>query len=509
MSGPVQGRLKDRLDHLPLEEKEASALRSPTRDMATDAFPLSYAQERLWFLDQLQPGTATYNIPVELRLPGPLNVAALTWSFNEIVRRHEILRTTFAMQNGKPVQIVVGELKAALAVIDLQGHPTDEREAIAKRLAREEAQRGFDLERGPLLRISLLRLGARDHVLLLTMHHIIGDGWSFEILFQELGILYEAACRGKSSPLAPLPVQYADFAVWQRKRSTETHLAKELEYWRRRLAGAPTELALPTDHVRPAMQSHAGMTLAFQCSKELANALARISRAAGGSLFMVLLAAFKVLLLRYTGQADLVVGTPMANRNRAEIEGLIGFFVNMMVLRTDLSGNPTFRELLRRVKDVTLGAYDHADVPFERVVEELQPNRTLSRNPIFQVVFALQNTSVRPSRTAASPATTAPSGTRPANTNPALAGNGTAKFDLVLAMGQTESGLVGTIEYSTDLFELKTIQLMQRHFVDILQAIADDQEIRVLDIPLRTRPENSSRNSIRCSHGDESEHFHL
>ena len=226
-------------------------------------------------------------------------------------------------------------------------------------------------------------------------------------------------------------------------------------------------------------------------------------------LFMVLLAAFKVLLLRYTGQADLVVGAPMANRNRAEIEGLIGFFVNMLVLRTDLSGNPSFREVLRRVKDVTLGAYDHADMPFERLVEELQPDRSLSRNPIFQVVFALQTASVLPPRTAASPATTPASEIRPGNANTAVTGIGTAKFDLVLAMGEMDSGLVGAFEYSTDLFELKTVHQMQRHFADILRGIAEDQEIRVLDIPLRTSTENLSRKSIRCNQGDERERFYL
>jgi hypothetical protein len=497
--------LEHRLELLSLEQKRAMAVRLlRQRAMAVDAFPLSYAQERLWFLDQLQPGTATYNIQAALRFPGPLNIEALTGSFNEIVRRHEILRTTFGTRDGEPVQIVAPELTLALPVTDLQHcRSAEEREAQARRLTMEEARWGFDLGCGPLLRVRVLRLGTYDHVLLLTMHHIIGDGWSFGILFQELTTLYEAACRGNRSPLPPLKVQYGDFAVWQRKWLTDARLATELEYWRQRLAGAPMELALPTDHPRPAVQSHAGMTLAFRCPRELTDRLVRIGRQAGGSLFMVVLAAFKVLLYRYTGQADLVIGTPMANRNRAELEALIGFFVNMLVLRTDLSGEPSFREVLRRVKDVTLGAYDHADTPFERLVEELQPDRSLGRNPIFQVAFALQNVPLGPVSTAAAPQSDSPSH----DADPVVAGIGPAKFDLLLAMGETEGGLVGTFEYSTDLFEPATIGQMQRQFCAILQAIAEDQDVRVLDIPLRTNTTNASRQAVRRNHEDETNHF--
>jgi hypothetical protein len=494
-----------------LDQKRALAARLlRQRAMVVDAFPLSYAQERLWFLDQLQPGTATYNIPMALRFSGPLNVDALAWSFNEVVRRHEILRTTFVTQNGEPVQIAAPELTLQIPVTDLQRfHDAEERETKAGRLATAEARRGFDLGRGPLLRVSVLRLAAHDHMLLLTMHHIVGDGWSFGILFQELKTLYEAACQGNRSPLPPLTVQYADFAVWQRKWLTEARLAKEMAYWRQRLAGAPMELALPHDHPRPAVQSHAGMTLSFQCSRELTDRLVQIGRDAGGTLFMVLLAAFKVLLYRCSGQADLVVGTPMANRNRAEIEGLIGFFVNMLVLRTDLSGDPSFRDVLRRVKDATLGAYDHANLPFERLVEELQPNRSLSLNPIFQVVFALQNLPVSRVKTDTSPAAAPASDTRRHNMDSVVAGIGTAKFDLLLAFGEMEDGLVGTLEYSIDLFELATIRQMQRHYSQVLAAIAQDQDTLVLSISLEKDNWNGAHAPIQRDQRDEAEHFNF
>lgn len=500
--------IRNPFDHLSLEEKRALVARLlRKRAKALDAFPLSYAQERLWFLDQLQPGTATYNIPMALRFPGPLDVQALAWSFNEIVRRHEILRTTFATQNGEAVQIIASDLALPLPVNDLEDRPAEEREAIAERLAREEARRGFDLGHGPLIRVSLLRFGPQDHMLLLTMHHIIGDGWSFGILFRELTTLYQAACRGDRSPLPPLRIQYADFAVWQRKWLTEARLAKQVEYWRQKLTGAPAELGLPTDRPRPAEQSHAGMTLSFQCSRQMTDRLVQIGREAGGTLFMALLAAFKVLLHRYTGQADLVVGTPMANRNSAEIEGLIGFFVNMVVLRTDLSGNPSFRQVLRRVKEVTLGAYDHADVPFERLVEELQPDRSAGRSPIFQVVFALQNVPVFPVGAAAAPPAAAGADGEPRQGEPVAGGMGIAKFDLLLSMGETPAGLVGAFEYSTDLFDLPTIRQMQRHFAEILAAVTRDQDVRVLDIPLQAGGGQGSQGPVRCDHHDESECF--
>jgi hypothetical protein len=472
---------------------------------AVDAFPLSYAQERLWFLDQLQPGGSNYNIPVALRFQSPLHVRALEWSLNEIVRRHEILRTTFATQDGGPVQVVAPELALRLAVHDLQDYPAEGREAEAHRLAMEEARGGFELGRGPLIRVKLLRLGAQDHILLLTMHHIISDGWSFGILLKELKALYEAACRGNPSPLAPLPIQYADYAVWQRKWLTETRLKEEIEYWRGRLAGVPEVLALPTDRPRPAVQSSAGAAHAFRCPPDVSEGLVRIARAAGGTLFMVLLAAFKVLLYRYTGQSDLVVGTPMANRTRTELEGLIGFFINMLVLRTDLSGNPSFRDVLRRVKEVTLSAYDHAEVPFERIVEELQPDRSVSSNPIFQVAFALQNAPTFPAGAANKEE---PSQGRAERADePPSAGIGTSKFDLVLAMGETPDGLAGAFEYSTDLFDPATIRQMQHHFTTILEVIAQDQETPVLDIPLPTNSRSGSRPSARASQADDAECF--
>lgn len=470
-----------KVEHLSPEEKRAllAQLLREKADKAGDAFPLSYAQERLWFLDQLQPGSPTYNIPLALRYPAPLNVKALRWTFNEIVRRHEILRTTFAIEDGEPVQIVAPQLDLQLPTVELSGRSSTEREAEARLLSLEEARLGFDLGRGPLLRVTLLRLGVQDHVLLITMHHIISDAWSFAILLRELRSLYEAACHGQRSSLPPLTIQYADFAVWQRKWLTRTRLAEEVEHWRKRLAGAPA-LTLPTDRPRAAGQNHPGMTYPFRCSKEVSDRLAQIGRHEGGTLFMVLLAAFKVLLYRYTGQSDLVLATPIANRNRTEIEGLIGFFVNMLVLRTDLQGSPTFREVLWRVKGVTLDAYNHAEVPFEKLVEEIRPDRSVTGNPIFQVVFSLQNVSMLPD--AALP--DAQRSAEPNRNDTATLGIGSAKFDLVVALGETPDGLMGAFEYSGDLFDQRTIRSMQEHFNQIMTIVAQDPDVRVLDIPL-------------------------
>ena len=334
-----------------LQEEGVSSSSTPTisRRNADEPVPLSFAQQRLWFLDQFQPGSPVYNIPAALRITAPLNAFALEQSLNEIVRRHEALRTTFAAVDGRPVQVIAPALRVPLPVTDLRGLPQTERETEATRLATQEAQHPFDLARGPLVRATLLRLGAGDHVLLLTMHHIVSDGWSMGVFFRELAVLYEAYATGKPSPLPELPVQYADFAQWQRQWLQGEVLAAHLTYWKQHLAGAPEVLELPTDRPRPAVQSFRGATYPFTLPPALSTALKTLSQREGVTLFMTLLAAFKTLLHRYTGQGDLVVGAPIANRTRAEIEGLIGFFVNTLVLRTDLSGNPRFGELLGRV----------------------------------------------------------------------------------------------------------------------------------------------------------------
>ena len=354
--------------------------------------PLSFAQQRLWFLDQLEPESALYNMPAAVRLSGVLVVAALERSLSELVRRHEALRTRFVARGGEPLQVVEEAAGVELPVTDLSEiRDAAEREAAAMRHCTEEARRPFDLGRGPLLRASLLRLGAEEHILLLTTHHIVSDGWSAGVMVGEVGRLYEAFSEGRESPLAELAVQYTDYAVWQREWLSGELLAGQLEYWRQELAGLAPVLELPTDRPRPAVSSHRGAAESMLLGEELSGGLRELARAEGVTLFMLLLAGFEALLWRYTGQTDVVVGTDVAGRTREEVEGLIGFFVNQLVLRTNLSGELTFRELLGRVRQVCLGAYEHQEVPFERVVDELQPARQLNRNPLFQVKFTLQD----------------------------------------------------------------------------------------------------------------------
>ena len=358
--------------------------------------PLSFAQQRLYFLAQVNPENPFYNVDTTLELRGRLDVRALHRAINEVVRRHEALRTRFGVEHGAPMQVVAPSRTIRVAAYDLQALPVDERADEAVRLATVEGRRPFDLATGPLLRVSLLRLAPDHHVLVLAMHHIIADGWSMGVLGRELGALYAAFSAGRASPLADLEVQYADFAVWQREWLAGPVLDEQLGYWRGALAGlAP--LALPTDRPRPPVQTHAGRSVRFSVDAATAEGLHRVAREEGATLFMVLLAAFGVVLGRYAGQEDVAVGSPIANRNRTEIEGLIGFFVNTLVMRVDLSGDPSFAELVRRVREMALGAYAHQDLPFEKLVEELAPERDLARNPLFQVMFALQN-AARPDR---------------------------------------------------------------------------------------------------------------
>jgi amino acid adenylation domain-containing protein len=437
--------------------------------------PLSFAQQRLWFLDQLEPHRAVYNIPDSHYFKGPLNLAALERSLSEIVRRHEILRTTFQTVAGEPVQVIAAPQPLRLEVTDLSRLPAPEREAEAQRLADEEAQQPFDLARGPLLRMRLLKLDDTEHVLLLTMHHIISDGWSLGVLGRELTALYAAFSAGQSSPLVELGIQYADFAVWQREWLRGEVLEKQLGYWREQLGGELPVLELPTDRPRPARQSYRGAVEGLDLSEEVSRRLKEISREAGTTLFMTLLAIFNVLLWRYSRQDEIIIGTPIANRNRAETEELIGFFVNTLVLRTKLSGEMSFRELLEQVRETTLGAYEHQDVPFEKLVEELQPERSLSRQPVFQVMFTLQD-----------------------GGELKLAGlevswmeteSDVAKFDLSLAMAEGEGYLSGAIAYNSDLFDAATIKRMARHFELLLEGIVANPQQRLSELPLLTEAE--------------------
>ncbi|MCI0489790.1 MAG: amino acid adenylation domain-containing protein, partial [Blastocatellia bacterium] len=400
--------------------------------------PLSFAQERLWFLDQLEPESTAYNIFASVRLKGAINVLALERSFGEVVRRHESLRTTFSTIDGRPVQSVSSDANYNYLYEDLEAIPDPEREARALELLTEESERRFDLMRGPLFRVALVRLDEEDHIVLLVMHHIVSDGWSLGVLIREVSILYSAYSQDEPSPLPDLPVQYADFSIWQREWLRDEVLKEQLSYWKERLANLP-ELRLPTDRPRPMNQTFKGARESILLSKETSDALKSLSQRAGVTLFMTLLAAFKCLLLRLTGQEDIVVATGIANRSRGETEGLIGFFVNMLVLRTDLSGNPTFMDLLAREREVTLGAYAHQDLPFARLVEALQPERNLGGNPLFQVVFVLQN--------APMPALTLEGLT----ISPVVLESRTTHFDLTLEMLPTEEGLIGALDYSTDL----------------------------------------------------------
>lgn len=436
--------------------------------------PLSFAQQRLWFLAQLEPESPFYNIPAAVRLHGQLNRGALEQTFNEILRRHEALRMNFETVGGQPIALISPVTPLQLPLLDLSELRHTHKEAEVKQLALAEAQHPFNLKCDLLLRVKLLRLGKQEHVLLMTMHHIASDGWSIGVMLEEVATLYVAFCAGQPSPLPELPIQYADFAAWQRQWLQGEVLQAQTAYWRQQLEGAPAVLELPTDQPRPAVQTFRGASCAFKLSQELSLALNQLSQQAGSTLFMTLLAAFKVLLGRYTSHEDIVVGTPIANRHRAEIEGLIGFFVNTLVLRTDLSGNPSFKELLTRVREVALGAYAHQDLPFERLVEEIQPQRSLSHTPLFQVMFALQNA---PMSEIELPGLTL---------SPVASDSGTVQFDLTLTMEETTEGLVGTFEYNTDLFKVASIEQMQGCFQTLLEGIVTNPDQKLANLPLLT-----------------------
>ncbi len=439
--------------------------------------PLSFAQQRLWFLDQLQPNSPLYNLPIALRLVGTLNRAALEQSLRAIISRHEALRTNFVIVDGKPSQIIQIRTNWTLSIIDWQHLPTSEQEIATQQLAQQQAIQPFDLANQPLVRATLIVLSETEKVLLVCMHHVVSDAWSMGVFVQELAALYNAYSQGQPSPLAPLPIQYADFAIWQRQWLQGDVLQTQLSYWQQQLTNAPALLSLPTDRPRPAVQTFAGAYQKFVLSFDLTDGLTQLSQQQGVTLFMTLLAAFDTLLYRYTGQSDILVGSPIANRNRSEIEGLIGFFVNTLVMRTNLAGHPTFNELLLRVREIALGAYAHQDLPFEMLVEALQPQRDLGYTPLFQVMFALQNAPISEVELAGLTITSLP------------ASGATAKFDLSLLMQNTADGLVGVWEYSTDLFDASTIERMTGHFVTLLEGIVANPMQRISQLPLLTQVE--------------------
>jgi amino acid adenylation domain-containing protein len=431
-------------------------------------FPLSSAQQRLWFLDRIAPGNPFYNIPLAIPIRANLNVRALEQALDAIVARHESLRTTFRVINGEPCQLVNPSLDFKLPVTDLRSLPPTERETRTIELATEEARKSFDLERGPLLRGSLITRGWADHVLLLSMHHIVSDGWSMGILAEELTTLYQSFSVGLPANLPELPIQYADFAVWQREWLQGEVLEQQLDYWRKQLAGLPS-LEIPTDRPRPSILTYRGSFQPVELSTTLSTDVRRFAQTHSATPFMVLFAAFAVLLHRYSGQDDIVIGIPVANRNRAELEGLIGFFVNSLVLRVDLSGHPTFAELVSRVREMALGAYAHQDLPFEKLVEELQPPRDPSRNPLFQVTFQLVNTPTLRNATADS------------SRSQLQVQRGSAIFDIAFTLLDTENLFSGVLEYSTDLFDDATVARLERHFRQLLESALANPD---LSIPL-------------------------
>ena len=434
--------------------------------------PSSFAQQRLWFAHQLQPNSSAYNISSALRLRGELRVELLERATEEIVRRHEVLRTRFENVGGEPRQVIEVESRVGLPVVDLSGLESREREVEVRKQAQEESEGAFDLGRGPLLRVKLVRLGEQEHVLLVTMHHIVSDGWSMGIMVQECGELYQAYSEGRESGLAELEVQYGDYAVWQREWMRGEVLEEQLRYWRKQLGGVGV-LELPTDRPRPALQTNAGAIVPFVIREELSAGLKELSRREGVTLFMTLLGAFQVLLWRYSGERDIAVGAPIAGRRWKEIEGLIGFFVNTLVMRTKINGGESFGELLEGVRETTLEAYRHQDVPFEKLVEELQPERKLNTTPLFQVMFVLQNAPAGEVRLSGLTLSDLPSNTIAER-----------KFDLSMETMEYAGRIEGSLRYRTDLFDEITMRRMAGHWETLLQGMVQDSKKPVSCLPL-------------------------
>ena len=449
-----------------------TSLPPPSPALRPDRIPLSFAQKRLWFIDQMAPGEPLYNIPQAFRVRGDLNVPALEQSIGEVVRRHESLRTTFHSIDGQPFQQIADELSVPLPVVAIRGTNSAEREEQAWALAIEEARSPFDLAKSPLFRAKLLRFSVNDHLLLLTMHHIIGDRWSMGVLAEELSRIYEAFRNGWPSPLSPLQVQYPDFALWQQTCVDDAALQNAVAYWRKRLTGAPALIELPTDRPRPAVQRHRGSIVTHTLGRDLIDRLTGLSQAEGATLFMILLAGFQAVLARYSGQQDVVVGSPIAGRNYAEVESLIGFFVSTVALRGDLSGDPAFRSLLNRVREFTLDAYARQDVPFERTVEELAPDRSLSHNPVFQVVFALQNAPMEPLRLSG------------LQVDRISFDWGISLFDISCFAVHVPDGILLRAEYDSDLFDRQSITRLLQHYENLLHAAVRDPGLRLSELPL-------------------------
>ena len=466
-----------------LRERGVDSLRSRTiqRRGESDPCPLSIDQERLWFISRLEPDSPAYNLTTAVRVGGPLKIPVLKRSFDEVIKRHEILRTTFHARDGEPYQRIAPALSIKIPTMDLRFVPETRQGEVLQQIIRAESNRPFDLSVGPLLRARLLQFGETEHALVIVLHHIITDWWSFDLLWRELTTFYKAFSDGRPSPLAELPVQYADFALWQRLWLRGEVLESRLSYWKKQLAGAEFILELPTDRPRPPVQTYNGKRQYLEPPEQLWHGLRTLCREEKATLYMTLLAAFYTLLHRYTGRDDLIVGSPYANRSIFETEGLIGYLLNLLVLRADLSGDPTFRELLRRVRQVTLGAYDNNDLPLASLLQELQPPRDPSRNPLFQVSYVFTNswgtTFERSDLTL----------------TPIEVDNGQARFDLTLGIRNGEDAPLVIFEYNTDLFDDSTITRMMGHFQRLLEGIVADPEQRLSDLPLLTDAERRPR----------------
>jgi len=471
--------LENKTDRLPAEKRTLLAALLRKKAAVARQVPASFAQQRLWFLDQLDPGTPLYNISRAVQVKGRLNLQALTEALNFIVARHESLRTNFASIDDEAVQIIAPAREIQIELVDLGGLPQGDKKSEARRLVSQAARRPFNLSQDLLLRATLYRFDDQDQVLLLVLHHIVSDGWSMGILFRELETLYEAFSHSHPSPLPELSIQYGDFARFQRERLQGQVLEEQVNFWKQQLAGAPAVLELSTDRPRPVIQSFNGAHHISWVGKELTDSLNELSRREGVTLFMTLLAAFQAMLYRYTNQREIVVGTPIANRTRTEVEDLIGLFVNTLVVRTDFSGNPGFRKLLGRVREVALDGFAHQDVPFEKLVEELQPERSLGHMPLFQTLFALQNVPKSAWKLDRLDLTEFPFTKT------------TSKLDLSVYVGERPEGLILTFEYSTDLFDAVTIERMAANFQTLLEGIVLNPEQRISECPLLSKRERA------------------
>ena len=470
-------------------ERRSEMIRPRNRTLPT---PLSFAQERLWFLDQLNPGNTAYNLPLLMRFAEPCESAVLQRALDDLASRHDSLRTTFALVAGSPVQRIAASAATALQVIDLRGHADAATEA--DRILREELARPFDLQRGPLLRTMLLRRSDSDALLIADMHHIISDGWSFGVFTRELNALYESHTQGRPPGLPELPIQYADFAAWQREWLRGENLAAHLAYWKDQLAAAPPLLELPTERPRPVIESNRGAFQTVTVPQPLADELRALARGEDATLFMTMLAGFAALLSRYGDIDDMVIGSPIANRNRQELEGLIGFFVNMLGLRVRVEDRLSMRALIGRVRETTLGGYEHQELPFEKLVAELHPQRSLSHSPVFQVAFVLQNTPD------AGLGVMAAEAAYPGWNAEPLWAAGAAKCDLILSFGETGTGLIGTCEYRTDLYSHRSIHRLLYRYRQVLECMTCSPEVEIGELPLRLADEPFTDESFADEH---------